>query len=161
MDDPTRTKSSLFLLPLMCIGICLVAACALLPQAEANKKLEAERARLERDLQYIQMQLSVNDEFLKRVGGDAGLAERLAQRQMQSIRQGSSVLELRGRPQRMEVSPFQLLNIAPPPAPAPYRAPTGIIGRLCESARDRLYATGLGMFMIATGLVLGTSSRRN
>jgi len=160
MDDPTRNKSSLILLPLMCIGICLIGACVLLPQAEANRKLAAERARLERDLKYVQMQLSVNDEFLKRVGGDAGLAERLAQRQMQSIRQGSSVLELRGRPRRLEISPFQLLSIAPPPAPAPYRPPGGIIGRLCESARDRLYATGLGMFMVATGLVLGTSAKK-
>jgi hypothetical protein len=160
MDDQNiRTKSSLWPIPLMCLGICMVAACVLLPQFEANRKLEAERAKLQRDLSYVQMQLSVNEEFLKRVGGDAGLAERLAQRQMREIRQGSSVLELRGRRERFEVSPFQLLSITPPPSPAPYRAPTGIVGALCSSAQNQLYATGVGMFLVAVGLVLGTSSK--
>jgi hypothetical protein len=152
-------KSSTWPIPLMCVGMCIVAACVLLPQSEANKKLAAERAKLQRDLSYVQMQLSVNEEFLNRVGGDTGLAERLAQRQMQEIRQGSSVLELKGRRERLEVSPFQLLSITPPPTPAPYRPPTGIVGQLCRSARNQLYATGVGMFLIAVGLVMGTSAK--
>ena len=156
-DQSVRTKSSLWPIPLMCVGMCMVAACVLLPQSEANKRLVAERAKLQRDLSYVQMQLSVNQEFLNRVGGDAGLAERLAQRQMQEIRQGSSVLELKGRREHLEISPFQLLSITPPPAPAPYYPPTGIVGQLCRSARNQLYATGLGMFLVAAGLVMGTS----
>jgi hypothetical protein len=160
MDPNPAQKSSLWPIPLMCVGMCLVAACVLLPQSEANKKLLAERAKLQRDLSYVQMQLSVNQEFLNRVGGDAGLAERLAQRQMQEIRQGSSVLELKGRREHPEISPFQLLSITPPPAPAAYVPPTGLVGQLCRSARKQLYATGLGMFLVAVGLVLGNSTKK-
>jgi hypothetical protein len=142
----------------MCLGMGIVAACVLLPQSEANKKLAAERAKLQHDLSFVQTQLSVNQEFLNRVGQDPGLAERLAQRQMQEIRQGSSVLELKGRREHPEISPFQLLSIAPSPAPPPYYPPTGLVGRLCGSDRGQLYATGLGMFLVAAGLVLGTSA---
>jgi hypothetical protein len=145
----------------MCLGLGVIAACVLVPQAEANKKLAAERDKLKRDLAYVDTQISVNDEFLKNVGGDAGLAERLAQRQMKVIREGSSVLELRGRraaSRREEMSPFMLVSVAPPPAPAPYTPPVGILGSLCRDARYQLYVSGLGMLMVATGLVLGASA---
>ncbi len=121
MDDqflpPSRTYSSAWSIPMMCLGMCIIAACVLIPQSESNKKLAAERDKLKHDLTYVETQLSVNDEFLKNVGGDAGLAERLAQRQMKVIRQGSSVLELKHQPAREEMSPFQLVSVAPPVAP--------------------------------------------
>jgi hypothetical protein len=164
MDDLTqrrqpRTWSSLWSIPMMCLGLGIIAACVLVPQAEANKKLTAERDKLKRDLAYVDAQLSVNDEFLKNVGGDAGLAERLAQRQMKVIREGTSVLELKNRTKRQDMSPFTLVSIAPPPAPAPYRVPTGVLGSLCQDARYQLYVSGLGMLMVAAGLVLGSSSK--
>src|SRR3954468_16759531 len=92
-----RTWSSVWSIPLMCLGLGVIAACVLVPQAEANKRLVAERDKLKRDLAYVDTQISVNDEFLKDVAGNAGVAERLAQRQMKVIREGTSILGLRGR----------------------------------------------------------------
>src|SRR3954463_8683592 len=83
MDDrmhaQPRTWSSAWSIPLMCLGLGVIAACMLVPQAEANKRLVAERDKLKRDLAYVDTQISVNDEFLKDVAGNAGVAERLAQ----------------------------------------------------------------------------------
>src|SRR4051794_2377266 len=90
-----NSHSSAWSIPLMCLGLGVIAACVLVPQAEGNRKLAAECDKLQRDLTYVQTQLSVNQEFLRSVGGNAGLAERLAQRQMKVIRQGTSVLQLR------------------------------------------------------------------
>jgi hypothetical protein len=141
----------------MCIGLGIVAVCVLLPQIEANQKLAADCEKLRHDLTAVKTQLDVNDQFLKHVGGDPSLAERLAQRQMQEIREGTSVLELRGKNKRPEISPFLLLNVAPPPAPMPYQPPDGFLGQICEDPRHQLYLTGAGMFLIAIGLVMGSS----
>src|SRR4051812_42440503 len=122
-----RNFSSLWSIPLMCLGLGIIAACVLVPQAEANRKLAGDCEKMKSDLTYVQTQLSVNEQFLKNVGGDAGLAERLAQRQMKVIREGSSVLPLRGQKTRSDMSPFMLVSIAPPPVPAPYTPPGGIL----------------------------------
>jgi hypothetical protein len=144
---------------MLCLGLGIVAVCVLAPQAESNRKLAGERDKLQRDLTYVQTQVSVNEEFIKRVGQDPGLSERLAQRQMQEIRQGSRVLKLKGLPQSRAMSPFLLVNVAPPPAPRAYQPPSGIIGRLCENPKHQLYLSGLGMFLIAAGLVMGASAK--
>jgi len=79
----------------------------------------------------VQTQLNVNEEFLSRVGQDPTLAERLAQRQMKVIRQGSRVLDLQTRDTPMSatgspagVSPFMLVGVSPPQLPAAYQSPT-------------------------------------
>jgi hypothetical protein len=163
MDDltikPTDARSSVWAIPLLCAGLCLLAVCVLIPQSEMNRKLVAERDKLKADLAYVQQQLAVNDQFLQNVGVDPGLAERLAQRQMKEIRQGASVLELKGQPQGSQMSPFLLVSVGTPPAATAYRPPSGIAGTICESARSRLYLSGLGLFMVAGGLVLGASTR--
>ena len=162
LSERKGSFSSTWSIPLMCLGLGIIAVCVLVPQAEANRKLAAESAKLRQDLEYVQTQLAVNDQFLKNVGGDAGLAERLAQRQMKVIRQGTRVLELRGQTSahgQQPVSPFMLVSVAPPPAPPAYVPPSGIVGRLCLDARYQLYVTGLGMLMVAAGLVLGQSSK--
>src|SRR5271170_3110309 len=112
---PTEARSSLWSIPLMCGGLCLLAVCVLIPQSEMNRRLVAERDKLKADLAYVQQQLAVNDQFLQNVGVDPGLAERLAQRQMKEIRQGTSVLELKEQPNRLEMSPFLLVSVGTPP----------------------------------------------
>ncbi len=57
--------------------------------------------------------MKVNGEFLQKVADSPNLAERLAQRQMKIIRQGTRVLELKGG-REDEMSPFHLVNVAPP-----------------------------------------------
>ena len=54
-------------------------------------------APLDKDgLDYFKQQAKVNQEFLSRIETDVNLAERLAQRQMKLVREGATVLELKG-----------------------------------------------------------------
>jgi hypothetical protein len=129
----------------------------LVPAAEANKRLTADRDELKRDLTQVESQLAVNEEFLADVKTDPELAERLAQRQMRQIRVGTEVLDLTGVDRRQSVSPFQMLAVAPPPPVARYQPLTGLLGDVCRDTHRQLYAIGLGMFMVAGALVLGVS----
>src|SRR5688500_5356867 len=82
------------------LGLGLIACCVLIPQADENRRLAHQREQLRIDLEHLQTQARVNDEFVQRVGSDPTLAERLAQRQMKFVRKGSGVLELDGEPQQ-------------------------------------------------------------
>jgi hypothetical protein len=142
-------------IPLLCAGIALIACCMVIPQADANRRLAYEKMTLTADLESIQKQVSVNDEFLKKVVDDPSLSERLAQRQLKQVRKGQHVLKL--REERPEMSPFQITAVTPPPAPPPYRPLPGVIASLCYNARTRLYLMGLALAMIAVGLVMGAA----
>src|SRR5689334_19152265 len=61
-------------LPLLCAGVALIACCALIPQADANRRLAYEKQELSRDLETVEKQIAVNDSFLKQVGDDPTLA---------------------------------------------------------------------------------------
>jgi hypothetical protein len=145
-------------LPLICAGIALIACCVLIPQADANRRLAYERESLQQDLQNIEQQIKVNQEFLKKVADDPTLAQRLAERQMKVIPEGARVLDLTQEPQGM--SPFQLVNVAPPPALPPYKPIGGTLANLCYGTHSRLYVIGIALGMIATGLVLGAAPTR-
>lgn len=149
----------------LCAGICIIACCVVIPQADSNRRLVYEREKLRVDLESIRKQVAVNDEFLRRVADDPNLAERLAQRQMNQIREGTRVLELkRNRPTRGaagaaptadDVSPFRLVYVAPPPPPPPYQPAGGRVARLCYNPHRRLYLMGFGLMLMAAGLVFG------
>ena len=80
-------------------------------------RLRAGKTR--RDADAITEQVKVNDEFLHKVSDDPTLAERLAQRQMKIVRQGTRVLDLKSRgDEEAEMSPFHLTTV-PPPDPLP------------------------------------------
>src|SRR5437868_4951264 len=79
---------------LICAGIGLLACCLLIPQTDENRRLVYETQKLKGELDYLQKQVEVNDQFVKRVGEDPILAERLAQRQMKFIREGASIVPL-------------------------------------------------------------------
>ena len=152
-------------LALLCFGIGLIACCVLIPQADSNRRLVYEREKLKLDLESIRKQVATNDEFLRRVADDPNLAERLAQRQMKIIRQGTKVLELKKQPRSAvapavttaadEMSPFHLVHVAPPPPLAPYKPVGGLLAGLCYNPHTRLYLTGIGLFLMAAGLVFG------
>jgi hypothetical protein len=139
----------------LCAGIALVACCVLIPQADANRRLAYERETLTRDMQSIQQQITVNQEFLRKVSDDPTLAQRLAERQMKVIPEGAHVVDLTHEPVGM--SPFQLVNVAPPAALPPYRPVGGTLARICYGPHSRLYLIGMSLGLIATGLVLGAS----
>jgi len=152
-----RIRGGGWTIPLLCAGIALIACCVLIPQADANRRLAYERAMLQADLESIEKQVAVNDQFLKKVADDPELAERLAQRQMKIVRAGTRVLDLKDD---ATMSPFQLVTVAPPPPLPPYRPIQGALATLCYDPRSRLYLSGGAMIMIAMGLVLGYAPKR-
>jgi len=175
---------------LLCAGVALIACTVLIPQADANRRLAYEREKLKLDLESVRKQVATNDDFLKRVADDPNLAERLAQRQMKIIRQGTRVLELKHQNRQTtglmaaspgsggssangagvstaatagfsadEMSPFHLVHVAPPPPLPPYQPVGGLLAGLCYNPHTRLYLTGIGLFLMAGGLVFGFGPR--
>lgn len=163
--DPDRDRAgrtdpaSAWTIPLLCAGIAIIACCLVIPAADENRRLIYERESLKMDLEHIQKQISVNEEFLKRVADDPTLLERLAQRQMKMVREGSNILELRGG-ESVEMSPFPLVTIPPPDPLGDYQAVGGRFSNFCRHPRSRLILMGSALMLIASGLVLGYTSRR-
>jgi cell division protein FtsB len=152
-------------LAVLCLGLGLISACVIVPQADANHQLVYQREKLRLDLAQIQNQVAVNKEFLAKMENDPQLIERLAQREMRSVPKGETVLDLKpaggaaeaggvsADAQRM--SPFTMINLPPPPPLPAYRPVGGMLAELCRQPRSRLYVLGAGMFLAAAGLVLG------
>ena len=151
---------SIWTIPLLCAGIALIAACMIIPVADENRRLVYEREKLKRDLEQIDKQVHLNSQFIKRVANDPNLFERLAQRQMKMVREGTSVLDL-GSGTSHEMSPYELVHVPPPEPLPPYQPLGGRLAELCRNPRHNLYLTGGGLLLIATGLILGASSRVN
>jgi hypothetical protein len=149
-----RRGGGILTIPLLCVGIAIIACVTLLPLADENHQLSWEREKLRADLTQLKEQGRVNTEFLQRVADDPTLAERLAQRQMKYIREGSSILKLRGSGKE-EMSPFHLVSVPPPPPLPAYEPVGGALATLVRQPRAQLYLCGLALMLIAAGLVLG------
>jgi hypothetical protein len=145
---------------LISAGIGLIACCLLIPQSDENQLLAYDCQKLKLDLEHLDKQVAVNQEFINRLGRDPALGERLAQRQMKFIRAGAKVLELDERMLPGEESPFSLVSIAPPPRLPPPQLRSGTMAELCRDPKIRLYTIGTGMMLIACGLVLGATPTR-
>jgi hypothetical protein len=159
--QPTPLVSGGWTIPILCAGIGLIACCLIIPQVDVNRRAAYKKLSLERDLASIKQQVAVNDEFLKRVGDDPTLAERLAQRQMNIVKEGSRVWRdpLTSAAGADAMSPFQIVDV-PPPAPLPpYQPAGGAFAAACLAPRSQLYLTGVGLLMLAAGLVLGGVAR--
>jgi len=156
---------------LLCVGLALVCACVIIPQADANRRLVYEREKLQRDLTQIQNQHEVNQEFLRRIEDDPQLAERLAMRQMKMVPRGMSTLDLNAlsgstdhtailaADSAQQVSPFVIVNVPPPPALPPYRPLGGVLAAICLKPQASLLVMAAAIMMIAIGLVLGPGSK--
>ena len=143
----------------LCVGLALLACAVLIPQTDANRRLAYERQTLQNDLESVEKQIAVNQEFIRRVGQDPTLAERLARRQMKVIPVGNQVLELPADSGEPAMSPFQLTTV-PRPEPLPaYKPIGGFIASLCYNSHARLYLIGTALGMVAVGLVLGGSAK--
>jgi hypothetical protein len=150
-------------IPLLCLGLGLIACCVLIPQADTNRRLAYEKQMLQADLASVKQQAKINGIFLKRVADDPALAERLAERQMKMIRAGSKVLPLDGTPAAAgggDMSPFQITEVAPPPPAPPYEPIGGPLATICYNPHCRLYLIGAALLAIAAGLVLGQGLNR-
>ncbi len=148
------SQGSGWTIPFLCAGLALVACCVLIPQADENRKIAYEAARLRLDLDQINTQVKVNDEFVRRIQDDPALAERLAQRQMGYVREGSAILALKGD-RKGELSPFSLVSVPAAGTLPEYQPVGGKLAFLCRHARTRLYLMGCGLILVAAGLVLG------
>ncbi len=173
-ESPKRDGGG-WTISVLCLGLAIIAACVIIPQADANRRLAYEREKLQRDLDQIQKQTALNQQFIGKIQNDPQLAERLAQRQMRMVRDGETVLDLRSAATTAKddsesgaaaassgaekMSPFMIVHV-PAPAPLPeYKPVGGALANLCRQPRTDLYLLGAGMFMVATGLVLGDASR--
>lgn len=155
----TPSRGAWWTIPLLCAGICLVACCVLIPQADTNRRLAYEAEKLKRDLEHIEKQTAVNEQFLKGLANDPNLAERLAQRQMKVVREGTNVLKLKGQGVRELMSPYVLVTVPPPPPLPEYKPLGGFFADLCRQPKSQLYMTGAGLLMIAAGLVCGAAPK--
>jgi hypothetical protein len=158
--SPPRKGGGTLTIPLLCAGIAVIACTTLLPLADDIHRHAWEREKLKQDLAHLKEQVRVNDDFLHRVADDPSLAERLAQRQMRYIRQGSTVLNLKGQAFNQEMSPFHLVAVPPPRALPPYHPIGGFIATLVRHPRTQLYLNGGAFLLIAAGLVLGYVPRK-
>lgn len=149
--------SGAWTISMLCMGLGLIAACLIIPQADANRRLVYERQQLRMELAQVQKQTSVNQEFLSKMESDPQLTERLAQREMHAVEQGEAIVNVKndGSSSTGSMSPFTLVNVPPPAALVPYRPVGGILAQLCLDPRSHIYILGMGMFCVAGGLVLG------
>jgi len=161
--QPSSSKSSggAFTIPLMCLGVGVIAMCLLIPAADEVRRLAYERDRLKADLDQLQKQVSTNDAFLQRVANDPVLAERLARRQLKMVPEGTQVLDLKSESSTSssrDMSPFLLVTVPPPAPMPPYRPIGGVLANACRHPKTQLYLIGGSLMAIASGLVLSRSS---
>ena len=161
-DVPTPTRSGgAFTIPLICLGVGVIAMCLLIPAADEVRQLAYERDRLKADLEQLQKQVSTNDAFLQRVASDPVLAERLARRQLKMVPEGTQVLDLKSvgaATSTRDMSPFLLVTVPPPAPMPPYRPVGGVLANACRHPKTQLYLIGGSLMAIASGLVLSRSS---
>ncbi len=153
-----RAGGGAFTIPLICLGIGLIAMCLLIPASDENRRVAYERDRLKADLEQLQKQVATNEAFLKHVGDDASLAERLARRQLKMVPEGTAVMDLKSTPVQAGMSPFLLVTVPPPAPMPPYRPVGGFLADACRHPKTQLYLIGASLLMIASGLVLSRSS---
>src|SRR5580704_17610131 len=155
--NPPRiaAESGAWTISMLCMGLGLIAACLIIPQADANRRLVYERQQLRMELAQVQKQTAVNQEFLSKMESDPQLTERLAQREMHAVEQGETIVNTNTDGAAGSMSPFTLVNVPPPAALAPYRPVGGTLAELCLNPHSHIYILGMGMFFVAGGLVLG------
>jgi hypothetical protein len=134
------------------VGLAIVAACLLVPQLEENRELRWERDRLQAEKARIDEQVAANKHFIEVVGSDVTLQSRLVQRQFQLRPSGTEALDIPGVTEPR--SPFQLATVPPPEAVAPYQPVGGAFLDILRQGRARLYFMGLGLIIMAAGLIL-------
>jgi hypothetical protein len=156
-DEPAEVGSTGggWTIPMLCLGIAVIACCLIIPQADVNRRIAYERQALRQDLESVQTQVATNDEFLRKLAADPQLAERLAQRQLKLTRPGDKLLPITQGD--AGTSPFDLVQVTPPRKMEPYQPVGGTIANLCYNPHTRLYLMGVGLFIMAAGLVLGVT----
>ena len=165
MTTATRPPTGgVWALPLLAVGLGLIACCLVIPATDANRGLALERGRLESELDGLKRQVAVNQRFLDRIHRDPELAERLAERQSNARPAGvATLVQPAGGKSGLgdfAMSPFALVRAEPEPRPSAPAPPAG--GRLaayCRQPRTRLAVLGVGLFCCLIGLLGGGGSK--
>ena len=152
---PQPSSGAWYTIPMICIGLTLVACALIIGQVETNRQVAWQRNKLKSDLTYLQEQIRHNEESLKRIQTDPTMAEYLAQRQMNQVREGSAILDVPGLPHQNDRNPFQLTTLPPPKTLAPYQPRGDLLTFLFADQQRALGAIGIGLMLVAAGLVLG------
>ena len=147
-------------LPLLALGLGIVACCVILPIVDQNRELADERARLAAELSALERQVETNSDFIDRLHADPELARRLVYRQRPPApKEGVALLDDgRSDPrQRFKLSPFSLLATEPTIAPAPLQPSGGALASMCRDPRTKLAILGIGLMCCLLGLLTGAS----
>lgn len=166
LDDPRPEppqSGGAWALPILALGLGLIACGVIIPAADQNRSHMYERARLQAELDGLERQVALNGEFLNRIHADRELAERLASRQSGRVAEGMVLLRQRqGETNdlgRFAMSPFALVAAEPRARVAPVAAPGGRLATWCRNPRTRLGVLGSGLFACMIGLLGGGSGR--
>lgn len=169
VDDPQPDpppSGGAWALPILALGLGLIACGVIIPAADENRAQMYERARLQAELEGLDRQVALNAEFLHRIHADRELAERLASRQSGQAGEGMALLRQRqGQTNelgRFAMSPFALVATEPKAGPpGPVSAPGGQLASWCRNPRTRLGVLGTGLFACMIGLLGGGSRAEN
>lgn len=143
-------------LPVMLLGLAAVIACLVIPAREDARRARYELAAIERELDYVSRQVEINQAFLDRLPNDKELQSRLLLRLEPHRRDtGTTVDAAADLPTGIDASPLALTRLAPPAPLPPYQ--TDLHPRLRPLLDDstRVTVMGVGLFLIAVGIVFG------
>lgn len=157
-ETPQRRRSG-WTIPGLVIGLGVIAVCLMVPQIEENRAVLYDVERLRGEYRRIEMQISINDEFLAKVAVDPTLMSRLAQRQLRLLPGGTDELQLSGIDAEAR-SPFQLVTVPPAPEMPPYKPFGGDLLGPFREPRTRLYLMGAALFVMGAALILDGPVKR-
>jgi hypothetical protein len=143
---------------LILVGFATVASCIYLPLREESRKLGHELGDLRLQAKYVQEQVAANAQFLERVHVDPTLANRLIMRMTNTPIPGTEFLDAPSSA-AFRSSPFQITRIDPPAPQPPYATDLPpLLGSLLLDFKSRLILLAAGIFLMASGVILGTTS---
>jgi len=152
------SSSGLWALPLLALGLCLVACAVLIPAAEENRLVEAERRRLVAEVESLRKKAEMNEQFLTRLHHDQRLVERLRRRlRPPGPDENVAILASHGGASRWALSPLAMLEPAPVEAEPPPAIVTGVLADWCRDDRQRLIVLGVGLMAVLVALLAGGS----
>ncbi len=151
-------KASIWALPLLALGLSLVACAVLIPASEENRLAEADRRRLEAQVASLERRVEVNNEFFHRLEKDAAIARRLQQRTLPPMPDGE-VAQLASADvgkTSWAMSPLAMLEVEPVEAVMAPPQMKGLLPEWCRDGRHRLAVAGTGLFACLIALLAGS-----
>jgi len=148
------------------IGMTLVAACVLVPAAGELDQLRHDLALLDREVEHARKQVEVNRDFVASVQSDPGLRKRLQAMQDLSVpgnatdsptrdETGSTLEPVRLQKPVTSVSALSLPTIEPDATPITTVSGVPMILRPLTHSTARVIVLGVGLMLVAWGLLFG------